>query len=104
MCYLLQNSHEGITGLISFGENGYRDAFELVIFQIKENFLEKGFWNTSIGLNMTIDYEEILDLNDNMFNTNLLVEITLVSFILFETSTFPNVENCHILSSSLPRI
>lgn len=41
--------------------------------------VEKGIWNTTIGLNMTVDDLEILDLPVNMAYTNLLVEITLVS-------------------------
>lgn len=65
--------------MIEFGDNGYRNVFELVVFQIRENFLEKGVWNTSIGLNMTVDTMDILDLDSNIVNTELLVEITLVS-------------------------
>lgn len=65
--------------MIEFGDNGYRNVFELVVFQIRENFVDKGFWNTSIGLNMTVDTMDILDLDSNIVNTNLLVEITLVS-------------------------
>lgn len=64
--------------MIKFGENGYRNVFELVVFQIKEKFIEKGVWNTSIGLNITLDEVDILDLDDNIVNTDLLVEITLV--------------------------
>ncbi|XP_057655916.1 glutamate receptor ionotropic, kainate 3-like [Diorhabda carinulata] len=79
---LKSGSYEGITGTIEFGNDGFRNVFQLTIYQLEGAVIEKGSWNTSTGLSedavLTFDEEpqddEAADLQDR--NLKVLIALT----------------------------
>uniref|UniRef100_A0A6P7GW10 Glutamate receptor ionotropic, kainate 2-like n=1 Tax=Diabrotica virgifera virgifera TaxID=50390 RepID=A0A6P7GW10_DIAVI len=79
---LQMGSYEGITGIIEFGQDRFRNAFELSIYQIRGAMLERGTWNTTVGLSedVVLEFEddeeeqEGLELEDR--NVNVLITLT----------------------------
>ncbi|CAG9831888.1 unnamed protein product [Diabrotica balteata] len=79
---LQTGSYEGITGIIEFGPDRFRNAFQLTIYQIRGAKLERGSWNTTVGLSedVVLEFEddkeepEGLELEDR--NVNVLITMT----------------------------
>ncbi|CAH1104297.1 unnamed protein product [Psylliodes chrysocephalus] len=76
---LKSGTFEGVTGQIEFNNDGFRKTFQLTIYQIGDDFYNRGTWNTSDGLSEDIEltFSEESDDDGDLINKELTVLIAL---------------------------
>ncbi|CAH1176212.1 unnamed protein product [Phaedon cochleariae] len=93
---LKTSTHDGLTGLISFNNEGFRSDFNLHVFELREGGItDIGNWNSSKGLNLTASAQSqnITD-GDSLRNLTFNVLITLTEpYGMLKMTTEPQIGN-----------